>query len=120
MDFQHILDTVIAAVLAFFTFPEVKFLLGHVTLNTVIAIAAAIREDTFDLRKLSEFLTKKLLPNVMVYAAVRLAGTATDMTWLSTVAWAAITAALTGDLIDSLAKLGLKIPDFILRRVGSE
>lgn len=120
MDFQRLIDTVVFALQTFFTYPEVKFLLGHVVLNTVVAIAAALREGSFDIRKLSEFLTKKLLPNVLVYAIVRTIGSTLDMAWLSTVAWAAITAALTGDLIDSLAKLGLKIPEPVLRVVGTD
>jgi phage-related holin len=118
MDFQHLLDVVVLALRAFFTFPEVKFLLAHVSLNTVVAIATALRDNSFDLRKLSEFLTKKLLPNILVYAIVRIIGSVLDMAWLSTIAWAAITAALTGDLMDNLAKLGLKIPEKILHFVG--
>lgn len=120
MNFQQILDSIVVAVAAFIAYPEVRFLFGHIAINTVVAIAAALREGTFDLRKLSEFLTKKLLPNVLVYGIVRIIGTSADMTWLSGVAWAAITAALTGDLIDSLAKLGLKLPEKLLRVVSSD
>jgi hypothetical protein len=113
----ELLESVLAYLVSL---PEIRFLAGHVIVNTVAAVAAAIYEDDFDLRKIGDFLKDKLLPYAMVYAAARFAGEGAGLAWIMPIAWAAVTANLTGDLLDSLARLGLPIPDLVLRNVGMD
>jgi hypothetical protein len=82
-----------------------------VLFNLCIALAAALKTKTFDLSKLAGFLTEKILPYTIVYVVVQLLGEAVGQAALAPVAWAAIMAALAGDLLDSLVVLGLPLPE---------
>lgn len=99
------------------SYPEVKFLVCHIVINLVVALAAALKIGDFSLHKVAEFLTKKLLPYVLVYFVVRIAGDAAGLGALALVAWGAIEAALVGDLLDNLSRLGLPLPDGLKRAV---
>ena len=92
------------------SFWQVKFLLGHIALNLVVAIAASIRTGDFVLARTGEFLYKKVLPFLFVYAIFAIFGDATGFGAIQATAFAALEAMLAGDLLDNLYKLGVPIP----------
>lgn len=102
------------------SYTEVKILVSHIGVNFVVAVAAAVREGNFDLRRVPDFLKDKLLPYVLTYVVARLLGKAAGAEELATVAWAAIETALTGDLLDNLARLGLKLPEGLMAIVSTD
>ena len=88
--------------------PEVKFLVGSVFVNLIVAIAASVHLGEFKLYKTAEFLYKKLLPYTLIYAATRLVADWVEVGWLSAAAFAAIEASLLADLLENVAAVGLK------------
>lgn len=104
-------------VLEVWAFDGVKFIVLHIALNVLVAVAAALKTRTFSLSKLADFLISKLLPYVTVYVAVNLFGDEIGLSALAPLAWAVITATLLGDLGDSLTQLGLQLPEAIQKFV---
>jgi len=81
-----------------------------VVFNFAVAVAAALKTRVFDLSKIAGFLTDKILPYTIAFIVAQLAGEALSLSALAPTAWAAIMAALLGDLADSLVALGLPLP----------
>lgn len=108
-----VLATVKEVLGAIWSFDGVKFIIVHVVFNVAVAVAAALKTKTFSLSKLADFLISKLLPYVTVYMAVKLFGAEIGFAALAPVTWAVITATLLGDLGDSLAQLGVQLPEAI-------
>ena len=98
---------------AVWSFDGVKFIVGHVVLNVIVAVAAALKTKTFSLSKLADFFVAKLMPYVIVYFGAKLLGDSIGVAALAPLAWGVITATLLGDLVDSLAQLGLQLPEAI-------
>lgn len=90
--------------------PEVRFLVCQILLNTTVAIAAAISTGTFELRRVSDFLYRKVLPLVLTFAVARLVEGATSITWIDEASLILIESRLISDLVDNLVKLGIKVP----------
>ena len=90
----------------------------------VIAIATSIYTGEFKLYKTAEFLTRKLLPYTMIYAAARVVAGWVDIGWLSGAAFVAIEVGLLSDMLENLALVGLQngrqIPEGLLRIVSKE
>lgn len=101
--------------LALWALPEVQFLVYHILLNVAVAVAAAIVEGSFAFARLSEFLYKKVLPFLVVYAGARAVGNAANLAWLAASVFALLETRLLADLIDNLERLGIPIPDALLR-----
>ncbi len=99
------------------SFDGVKFIVGHVALNVIVAVAAALKTKTFSLSKIGDFFASKLMPYVIVYFGAKLLGDSIGITALAPLAWGVITATLLGDLGDSLSQLGLQLPETIKRFV---
>jgi hypothetical protein len=100
--------------LQIWAFDGVKFIVAHVAVNFVVAVAAALRTGQFELTRLAEFLLRKLMPYVLVYTAAKIFGESIGLSALAPAAWAIITATLLGDLAGNLTLLGIKLPDPIL------
>ena len=108
-----------SAIVAFFAgiwaMWEVKFLVAHICVNVVVAVAAAIHLDEFQLAKIGEFLYRKLLPYLMVWIVASIAASAANMGALALAAWAILELNLVGDLADNLARLGIPIPEWLTK-----
>lgn len=98
----------------------VKAIVAQTVLNVVLAIGASIYANTFNVKKVAEFLYRKLLPYVAVYVTVKATGFAAGVEWLAPVVYAAIFATLTGDMLENLVKLGLKVPEAVQRLLLSK
>lgn len=98
----------------------VKILVSHVAINVVVAVAAAVQDeaDNFKFAKLLDFLGRKLLPYVLVYAVVKFVGIDAGLDNLALPVWALIEAALVADLAENLARLGVPIPERALQVLG--
>jgi len=103
--------------LLLWSFAGVRVLVGHIAVNVAMAVAAAQVRGDFELGRVGEFLFKKMLPYVAVYAAVKAFGDAAGLAFLAPVVWATIEASLVGDLMDSMARLGLQWPEPVARLV---
>jgi len=114
---QELLETIKAVLSLVWSFDGVKVIVGHTLINVVVAVAAAVKDGNFNLSRLSEFLVKKLLPYVSVYAIVKAFGEAAGLAALGPVVWGMIEASLAGDLADNLAKLGVPMPEAFKRLV---
>ena len=97
---------------------EVKFLVGHILVNTVTALAAAIKTGDFKMYKLVEFLYRKLLPYVLLYTVFRIGGEVAGLGGLDKIVFGLIEVALWADLIENLGRLGVKLPGGIKRAVS--
>lgn len=117
MDMREVFEAIKAFLLVVWAFDGVKVIVGHTIVNVVVAIAAALVTGEFELARVGEFLVKKLLPFVAIYFIVKAFGAAAGLEWLGPVAWTAIETSLTGDLADSLVRLGLPLPDGVKRLV---
>ena len=93
---------------------EVRFVVCHILLNLSVALAAAIKTDTFEAAKVAEFLYRKLLPYLIVFAVATAVSGALSLGWLVTALWALIEMSLLGDMVENLKKLGIPIPDKIV------
>lgn len=106
--FDWLLNQVLEALAWVWGFGEVKFILGHTALNVVAAVAVGIYTKTFLLGKLGQFLYRKVLPFVLLFAAFAAFGEAANMAAMKTVAFAGIEAMLAADLFDNLKKVGME------------
>lgn len=107
--FDWLLNQVLAALAWIWSFGETKFILGHVAVNVVAAVAVGIYTKTFLLGKLGEFLYRKVLPLVLLFGAFAAFGEAAGLGAMRGVAFAGIEAMLAADLLDNLKKVGLKM-----------
>jgi hypothetical protein len=103
-------DQLVAFLLMLWGSAQVKFMLGHIAVNVVAAVAAAIVAKEFFWGRIGEFLYRKILPFGMVYIVAVAVGDAAGMAWLATAVWGILEVNLFGDLADSLAKLGVPLP----------
>lgn len=110
---QSVIEFLRNAAIVIWGFDGVKFITLHVLINVVVAVAASAKTRTFSLSKLGDFLISKLLPFVAVYVVAKIFGDEIGLSALAPAAWAVITATLLGDLGDSLAQLGLNLPQSI-------
>lgn len=106
-------------VLAFFSDPFVRALIGLIVLDFVLGIAAAFRTRTFDLAKMADFYTTNVIPFVLGYAAFYVAtkliiDPAILGDWANVVgegaikvAWVAIVGTLGKSIYENVKKLGL-------------
>ena len=115
--FEDILPQLGAWLVELWELGGVKAIMAQTLFNVVLALATAIYTDTFNLQKIGEFLYKKLLPFLSVYVVAKAAGTAAGIEWVAPIVYAAIAAMLSGDMLDNLMKLGLKVPEFMYRFV---
>ena len=97
---------------------EVKFIICHVCINMVTALAAAIKLGDFKFYKLFEFLYRKLLPYVMLYAVFRVVGQSVGFEPAAVFVFGLIEVALWADLIENLGRMGLKLPEGIRKAVS--
>jgi phage-related holin len=97
----------------------VKVLVFHVLLNLGVGVAAAIYTNEFSFGKVGEFLYRKLLPFVLVLIFAEAFSPALGIDWLSKSVWVLIEMTLIGDLMGSLKKLGVPIPDRVSSRFVS-
>jgi phage-related holin len=95
---------------------EVKALLSQILLNFIVAVAVSVRTHDFQLAKFGEFLYKKVLPVLAVYAVARVAGDGLGIAGLAETTWGILAVTLLGDLTDNLAKLGITLPDTLKKQ----
>ena len=108
MDFNSILTWLQDAFLWLWGQWEVKWLLGQIVLNLVAAVAVGVATGNFALVKLAEFLYKKVLPLVGLYAAFSFFGETVEMAWVGNVTWGLLAMRLGAELMDNLKQLGVE------------
>lgn len=114
---QNILEFLTAFVLQAWSYAGVKIIVCHTLINVVVAIAVALKSNSFELGRVGEFLIRKLAPYVLIYYVISVAGEGAGVAFLAPIVWTVIEATLTGDLLDNCEKLGLPLPPVIQRFV---
>ena len=114
---QNVIEFLKMFLLQAWSFPGVKVIVCHTLVNVAVAIAAALKSNSFELGRVGEFLTRKLAPYVLIYYILQLAGEGAGVAFLGPIVWTVIEATLTGDLLDSWERLGLPLPSAIQRFV---
>lgn len=95
---------------AIWAMPAVKFLVGQIGLNTLVAVAVSLYQSKFEWKKLADFLLHKIAPYILVYAGAALLGEASGQTWLATVTLGVLETRLLADLVGNLQTLGIPLP----------
>jgi len=104
--------------LSVWNYTGVKFIVCHVAINVIVAVAAALHTKTFDFKKLLDFLTQKLAPYVLAFYAAKLLGIAGGIEWLAAPVWVLIETVLSTDLLGSLKQLDVPLPGFLASNVS--
>ena len=99
--------------LSAWAYDGVKFIVSHTLINLAFGLMGALKTNVFDLDKVLEFMTKKLLPYVGCYYVVKLIGTGAGLDMLALPIFAIIEANLLADLLGSLKQLGISLPGFL-------
>jgi hypothetical protein len=106
-----------AVLLLVWSYDGVKVIVIGVLLNVVLAVAVAIRTGTFSFQVLGEFLTRQLMPYVIVYFAFKLFGEGIGMEGVSLAVWGLIAAMIASSIVEKLSELGVPIPEGVMRMV---
>ena len=107
--FDWLVKQILDAMAWVWALPELKFMLSHIAINVVAAVAVGIYTRTFLLGKLGEFLYRKVLPYTLLYGAFAIFGEASGLSGMRIIAFAAIEAMLLADLLDNVKKIGMHI-----------
>lgn len=107
------MDQLPAPIVWLWTLSGVKFITTHTGINFVVAVMAAVRTKKFKPHKLAEFLTRKLLPYVIVYGSIKVIGVEAGLDWLTPIIFGIIETTLLADLTENLATLGIPMPEKI-------
>ena len=114
---MEILDWLSAAVREIWSLGEVRFLVTHVLVNFTVAVAASVHLNALRLHKLPEFLYRKMLPYVAIYAVVRVCGDYANLGWIAPATWVLVEAGLAADLLENLQALGVPLPEALSKAV---
>lgn len=90
---------------------QVKWILLTVGVNVLVALFAALYSGEFSFQKLSEFLYRKILPLGGTYCVFWIFGQAIELEALAVGTFAVLELKLAADLVESLVKMGLKLPE---------
>lgn len=94
--------------------PGVSTITYSVLLNLVLAWAVAIKNRTFTLDRVADFMTQQLIPYVGVYAGAQFLGEGAGYGWLGNVAYTLVLAKMAASILSKLKELGVSIPDNIM------
>ena len=108
MDFNSILTWLQDAFLWLWGQWQVQWLVGQIVLNVAVAVAVGVATGQFAFAKLGEFLYKKILPLVGIYAAFSFFGETVEMAWVGDVTWGLLTIRLGTELLTNLKALGVE------------
>lgn len=114
---QELIELLRVLALNVWGYTGVKVIVCHTLINVVVAVAAAVHSNEFELGRIGEFLYRKLAPFVLIYYVVKVAGEAAGLGYLAPVVWGVIEATLMGDLLDNWSRLGLPLPSAAQRYV---
>lgn len=96
----------------------VKALVAQIGLNVILAVAAAIKTNSFDLSKIGEFLYRKVAPYLLVYVAAKALGLSAGVEWLAPATYAVLAATLLGDSLENVENLGIELPSAVQYLLG--
>lgn len=112
---MEFLDTLMDFMAWVWSHGEVKFLVGHIIFNAVVAGTVSMKTGDFVLAKFPEFLWKKVFPLTGVWAVSAFFGESINMVWIKPASWVLLEGVLVGDLLDNLKRLGIPIPDALTK-----
>jgi hypothetical protein len=95
---------------AIWAMPAVKFLVGQIALNTIVAVAVSLYTKTFELKKLADFLLHKIVPFILVYVGAVLFGEAIGLPALASFVLGLLETKLLAELNANLKVLGITQP----------
>lgn len=116
-EFQHQLITAAQAVLAS---NGVKLLSMTIFANFLLAVAASLKDNTFTLYRVGDFVKTQLVPYALAYIAVKFVAIAGDIGFIAPAALGLIVAKFGASMLDSLDRLGIVLPDKVKAMVRKE
>lgn len=100
--------------------PGVSTITYSVLLNLVLAWAVAIKNKTFTLDRVADFMTQQLIPYVSVYAGAQFLGEGAGYGWLGNVAYVLVLAKMGASILSKLKELGVPVPDGLMQYIDDE
>jgi len=91
---------------------KLTVLMAMILANFGLGLAVSIKDKTFRLKEIADFMRSRVLPGILGYFAIGFVAL-TDSSWMPavTVTWGFIIATLTGAILQSLKELGVNLPD---------
>ena len=97
------------------TLGGVKAIALTTALNFIVAVMAAVHTNKFNPHKLAEFLYRKLLPYVVIYASIKAIEMEAGFAPLALVVFGIIETTLLANLTENLAALSIPLPEIVKR-----
>ncbi len=99
-----------------FASPQIKTIVLLIVVDLVLGVIGGLMKKEFVLGKVASFMKTGILGYVLTFVIVKIIAQAQPtLSWLVTIAYVLVVAALAGSILDALAKFGLPIPK-ILRK----
>lgn len=117
-DFQSITQLIVA----FFYSAKLDIIVALVIIDVVLAVAAALHQQIFDLRRLGEFLTTMILPYILVYLVLTITvGMVPALNGvlgqgLDLLVFGVIVASLAAAIYENLKRIGLNLPGSVVQK----
>lgn len=100
--------------------PGVSTIVYAILLNTMLAIAVAVRSNTFTLARVGDFITQQVIPYVTAYAGAQFLGEGAGYSWIGTAAYAAVMAKIGSSILEKLELLGVPVPQQLMQYIRKE
>jgi len=93
---------------------KLTLLVALILANFVTGVAVAIKDKSFNLKAMGDFLASRVVPYVVGYLGIGiLAVVESSWTWAVTAVWAIILATLIGAVLQNLRELGVSVPSVL-------
>ena len=115
---MQVLQTIRALASFVWSLPGVQIITLLTLINAGLAVAVALKTQTFSFREFGTFATEQLLPYVITYGVFALAANGTQFEGVASIVLAGITAMQSSRIVDNLGKLGIPVPAVVLKYVA--
>jgi len=92
------------------SFFETKFIISHIAVNFLVAVIASVYSKEFLLGRTFEFLYRKAIPLVALFATFAFFGDMIEMPGIATAVFVVLETKLLADLLDNMKKFGINLP----------
>ena len=102
--------------IALFSTPQIRWIVVLIAVDVVLGVVAAILKKDFRLGKLAKFMVKPVLGYVLGFAVLEMVAQALpSLASIVSVSFILVVLALIGSILSNLAKMGFKLPAYLLR-----
>lgn len=95
---------------------SLKWIVLLIVIDVVLGIVAALIKKDFRLGKLAKFMVKPVLGYILGFAVLGMVvEVLPNFGWFLNISFVLIVLALIGSILNNLAKIGIKLPPYLLR-----